>query len=221
MSSPAAPVEPRPAGPSNPGTSAPPGASEPPAGVRPVVSAAELAALLDLARGAVVAAVTGEPGPEPAGDQPPADAFVTLRRRGELRGCMGTLGAGVAADAAVAHAARLAAAGDPRFVPVGPAELAEIDIEVSVLGPARPLIDVGTFRPGRDGVIVEARGRRGLLLPQVAAEMGWGAAEMLAAACEKAGLRADAWRDGGASVEVFEALRLAGPLRAAPIDSVR
>jgi AmmeMemoRadiSam system protein A len=181
----------------------------------PALEPAALDALLVLARAAVVAAVAGEPAPDQGGveawDQP-ADAFVTLRRDGRLRGCIGTLGAGWPMGRAVAHAARMAATEDPRFQPVRPAELDGLDVEVSVLGPARPLEDVADFVPGRDGIVVDARGRRALLLPQVATEMGWGATDMLAAVCEKAGLRSDAWREPAARLSVFEVVHVAGPL---------
>jgi AmmeMemoRadiSam system protein A len=179
----------------------------------------DLGSLLELARAAVVAAVTGCPAPDPIATpswSAPADAFVTLRRGGHLRGCVGTLGAGWPVERAIVHAAGMAALDDPRFEPVGLAELPELDLEVSVLAPPRSLEDPGTFVPGRDGVVVEARGRRGLLLPQVATEMGWGATEMLAGACQKAGLPADAWLDPATHLEVFEVLRAAGPLTPAP-----
>jgi AmmeMemoRadiSam system protein A len=181
----------------------------------PALAPGALEALLGLAREAVAAAVTGAAGPDPAAvDAPelrvPADAFVTLRRGGHLRGCIGTLGAGWPVGRSVVHAARLAATGDPRFQPVRPAELAGLDLEVSVLGPPRPLDDVADFVPGVDGIVVGARGRRALLLPQVATEMGWGTAEMLTAACEKAGLPSEAWRDPATRLSVFEVLRVEG-----------
>ena len=46
--------------------------------------------------------------------------------------------------------------------------------------------------------------RRGLLLPQVASEMGWGSGQMLDAVCRKAGLPGDAWRDRETRLSVFE-----------------
>lgn len=181
----------------------------------PELAAADLDALLDLARAAAIAAVAGGPEPDAmssAAWHAPADAFVTLRRNGRLRGCIGTLGAGWPIGRAVVHAARMAATEDPRFAPVRPDELADLDLEVSVLGPSRPLDVAADFVPGRDGIVVEARGRRALLLPQVATEMGWGAAEMLAAACEKAGLRADAWLEPATRLSVFEVVHVEGPL---------
>ncbi len=174
--------------------------------------------LLDLARAAVRAAVDGRPAPDPdlrahPELEPPGDAFVTLTEHGELRGCMGTLDADLPVAVAVVRAAGMAATRDPRFWPVGADELDRLRIEVSVLGPSRPLDDPAAFVPGRDGIVVEARGRRALLLPQVATEMGWGTTEMLDAVCEKAGLPADAWRDRGTRLLVFEVRRVAGPAR--------
>ncbi|HSW42085.1 MAG TPA: AmmeMemoRadiSam system protein A [Patescibacteria group bacterium] len=175
--------------------------------------------LLDLARAALTAAVDGRPAPEPDGAAhpemvAPADAFVTLTADGTLRGCMGTLGAEMATGEAVIRAAGLAATRDPRFPPVVPGELASLCVEVSVLGPPHPLADHARFVPGRDGIVVEAGGRRALLLPQVATEMGWGTTEMLDAACEKAGLHADAWRERGTRLLAFEVERASGPLLA-------
>jgi AmmeMemoRadiSam system protein A len=171
--------------------------------------------VLDLARAAVAAAIDGRPAPVPdprahpemAG---PADAFVTLTAGDDLRGCMGTLGAEMRVGEAVVRAAGMAATCDPRFRPVAADELAGIRIEVSVLGPPRPLANAADFVAGRDGIVVEARGRRALLLPQVATEMGWGATEMLDAVCEKAGLRSDAWRERGTRLLVFEVERASG-----------
>ena len=172
--------------------------------------------LLDLARAAVAAAVDGRPAPVPDPRGYPemavaADVFVTLTANDDLRGCMGTLGADMPVGAAAVRAAGMAATRDPRFRPVAARELGGLRIEVSVLGPPRPLADPAAFVPGRDGIVVEARGRRALLLPQVAIEMGWGATEMLDAVCAKAGLPADAWRDPATRLLVFEVERASGP----------
>ncbi len=173
--------------------------------------------LLELARAAVLAAVAGRPAPLPDPATHPGvtrhgDAFVTLTAGGELRGCMGTLGADVAIGEAVVRAAGMAATGDPRFRPVTAAQLAGLRLELSVLGPPSRLIDPAGFVAGRDGVVVEAHGRRALLLPQVATEMGWGTTEMLDAVCEKAGLRPDAWHDPETRLSVFEVVRASAPL---------
>jgi AmmeMemoRadiSam system protein A len=102
-------------------------------------------------------------------------------------------------DAAVA-----AALHDPRFAAVTEKEVAKLDIEVSVLEPPVQLSDPAGFEAGRHGIVVERGACRALLLPQVASEMGWGAAQMLDAVCRKAGLPGDAWRDRGTRLLVFE-----------------
>lgn len=172
--------------------------------------------LLALARDAVAAAVHGGVAPRTGPEASaalclPADAFVTLTENGELRGCMGTLGADMPIGRAVVRAAGMAAVEDPRFWPVRPAELPRLRLEVSVLGPPSVLEDVLEFVPGRDGIVVEARGRRALLLPQVATEQGWGTVEMLSCVCQKAGLPRDAWRDAATRLSVFEVARISGP----------
>ena len=77
-----------------------------------------------------------------------------------------------------------------------------------MLGPAVPLADPSAFRPGIDGLIVERGLRRGLLLPEVATDQGWGAREMLAATCWKAGLPMNTWRDPETRVLAFRTARI-------------
>jgi uncharacterized protein (TIGR00296 family) len=98
----------------------------------------------------------------------------------------------------VARVAISAAREDPRFEPVRPAELDDLDVEVSVLGPLEAIDpgDAGAIEIGRHGLVVEQGPRRGLLLPQVATEWGWGPEEFLSQTCAKAGLPPDAWRRG-------------------------
>jgi hypothetical protein len=100
--------------------------------------------------------------------------------------------------------ARAAALDDPRFPPVREAELADLVIEISVLSPmtATAPEDVDVTR---HGVMITHRGRRGLLLPQVAAELGWDRGALLAGVCRKAGLPAQAWRARDAALSTFEA----------------
>jgi uncharacterized protein (TIGR00296 family) len=93
---------------------------------------------------------------------------------------------------------------DPRFNPVSPAELGDIELEISVLTPEREIDAIEEIEIGRHGLIVEQRGRRGLMLPQVAVEHNWDRETFVAHTCLKAGLPADAWRHG-ARVLVFEA----------------
>lgn len=164
--------------------------------------------LLETARRALIAAVqTGfvSDGLDSAdGSRLIAGAFVTLHRRGRLRGCIGQIGKLQPVVPLVAYCARAAALEDPRFQPVQPREIPEVDIEISILSALEEItpdrIEVGTH-----GLFV-TRGRiRGLLLPQVAAQYGWSAQRFLEETCVKAGLDRDAWNDGGTRVEAFTA----------------
>jgi uncharacterized protein (TIGR00296 family) len=75
---------------------------------------------------------------------------------------------------------------------------------VSVLDPPVELPDPAGFVAGRHGIVIEQGMRRGLLLPQVATEMGWDESQMLEAVCRKANLPPDAWRDASTKLFVFE-----------------
>jgi uncharacterized protein len=145
--------------------------------------------------------------PPPAAVLAPAAAFVTLHEDGDLRGCVGSFAIDRPLWETVVGAAVSAALDDPRFPPVTEDEVPRLSIDVSVLGPAVPLGGKGDFVPGRDGVIVARGGRRGLLLPEVAADQGWGATEMLEGTCWKAGLTSGAWRDPRTEVLVFRTAR--------------
>jgi hypothetical protein len=162
--------------------------------------------LLAIARRSLEARVRRAPG---LGDDvaPPLDvprgAFVSLRRGGDLRGCLGRIQPDLAVGHVVAHLASAVADSDPRFVPVTADELAALHIEVSVLTPQQEA-SPGEVEVGRHGLIVESRGRRGLLLPQVAIEHQWDRLAFLRHTCLKAGLPPDAWQHD-ARLFVFEA----------------
>lgn len=175
----------------------------------PMLTPAQRRAVLALARRAVAARVTGaQPPPAFDPDLPPLDAgaFVSLHRYGDLRGCIGHIEADRPLGDVVVRVAASAAVEDPRFRPVSEAELASIDIEVSVLGPLERIdpLDPAQIEIGRHGLVIESGRRRGLLLPQVATEWGWDRETFLAQLCGKAGLARDAWRSG-ADVYRFEA----------------
>jgi AmmeMemoRadiSam system protein A len=165
-------------------------------------------ALVAIARAAVTETVTGchVDTPDPGALPEASGAFVTLKRNGLLRGCIGTLECRRPLAEEIARVAVSSAREDPRFEPVRPAELDGLDVEVSVLGPLEPIdpFDAGAIVIGRHGLVVEQGARRGLLLPQVATEWGWGREEFLAHTCGKAGLPPDAWRRG-ATVYRFDA----------------
>jgi AmmeMemoRadiSam system protein A len=140
-----------------------------------------------------------------------AAAFVTLTGPGGLRGCVGMLDADRPVAESVIEAAACATRTDPRFPPVRPEELDELEVDVSVLGPTVPLNDPLSFRLGTDGILVERGGLRGLLLPEVAPMVGFDRVEMLEIACRKAGLPAGSWRERGTTVFAFRTDRFGGP----------
>lgn len=146
----------------------------------------------------------GAPGP--IADRPHGGVFVTLWKAGQLRGCMGTLDAGLPLADAVRDAAISAATRDPRFPPVAPEELAELKIEVSVLSAPQAMRSIDDLVLGRHGVLVKRAGRRGLFLPKVATDHNLTREEFLERCCsEKAGLPPDAWRDVQTEVLLFTA----------------
>ena len=181
------------------GTAAVP-TTEAPASTRPHLTEAQLKFLLDLAQRSVDCAARAESTPPFTDGGPelnrPGGAFVTLTKRGELRGCIGQVEATQPLLETVMRVARLAALEDPRFPPVTPDEMKEIEVSVTVLGPMMPVEDPARIEVGRHGLMI-VRGRSsGLLLPQVPVEWGWDRDTFLEQVCHKAGLPADAWRSG-------------------------
>jgi AmmeMemoRadiSam system protein A len=131
-------------------------------------------------------------------------AFVTLRKRGRLRGCIGQIGSGQSLFEVVAHCAKSAALQDPRFEAVRSEELREIEIELSVLSPLEEITLEG-IEVGKHGLMVSAGQTRGVLLPQVAIECYWTAGRFLEETCVKAGLEPDAWREPETAIHGFTA----------------
>jgi AmmeMemoRadiSam system protein A len=163
--------------------------------------------LLQLARDAIIAHVTA--APPPAADPVGAcarlgGAFVSIHKRGELRGCIGHIEANEPLGAIVPRCAVAACSSDPRFPPISASELGDVDLELSLLGPLEPIAGPDDVEIGRHGLLVERAWHRGLLLPQVATEWRWDARTFLAQTCRKAGLPSDAWQHG-ASLWRFEA----------------
>jgi len=166
--------------------------------------------LLGLARGAVEAHFRGEPPPRLGSDRAegfgePRALFVTLRKGGDLRGCIGTLAPEGDLTRTVPRFALRAAFSDPRFPPLAADELPECRIEISVLTPPAELENPQDVVVGRDGLIIEGHGRSGLLLPQVATEWGFDRERFLSEVSRKAGLPPDAWRSPGTRLWTFQA----------------
>jgi hypothetical protein len=139
--------------------------------------------------------------------------FVTLRRQGELRGCIGYTANEVPLVQAVEENAINAATRDHRFSPITREELGETTIEISALtpgdSPETPFKKVNDIREiviGRDGLYIEWPPMRGgILLPQVAVEQGWGVQQFLSAVCRKAGYPDGAWEKPGCDLWRFSA----------------
>ena len=173
---------------------------------------AEQQQLLKLARDTAAAYLAG--GQLPASDQATlpealrADGacFVTLKNHGRLRGCIGNMAAvGPLYESVMRNAVN--ACQDYRFAsdPATTAELKEIDIEISYLTPMVRVNDQTEIVIGQHGLEIELRGRRGVLLPQVAYERGWTRLEFLTQVCHKAGLPPDAWQDPEVRLYTFTA----------------
>lgn len=104
----------------------------------------------------------------------PLGAFVTLRNKGRLRGCIGQFESEVPLYQVIQKMTVAAAQKEFRFPPVEKSELQEIKIEVSILSPKRKINDWKKIKLGKHGVVVEKGLRSGTFLPQVADESGWG-----------------------------------------------
>jgi len=178
-----------------------------------VLDGAQQQLALALARRTLEAVLGGGAPPDAAALGVPGDpvwikpygTFVTLKRRGELRGCIGHIFPVEPLWQDLRDNALSAALHDPRFPPVSRAELSSLELEVSILTEPRPVAGPEGFEVGRHGVVLTAQGRRAVFLPQVAPEQGWDRETTLHHLALKAGLAGDAWRAPDARFEVFEA----------------
>ena len=132
-------------------------------------------------------------------------AFVSLHKHGQLRGCIGHFGEDTPLHEIVAEMARAAAFEDPRFMPVRREELADIEIEISVLTPMRRISSIDEFQLHKHGIYIRKGRRSGTFLPQVADQVNWTKEEFLGhCSQDKAGLGWNGWRD--AELYVYEAI---------------
>ncbi len=131
-------------------------------------------------------------------------AFVTLKKGGQLRGCIGHIPPDTDLCKAVSAAALLSAFEDSRFLPVQADELGSIEIEVSALTPLKPIRSADEIAVGRDGVLIVKEGSSAIYLPQVAPENNWDRDEMLDNLCRKGGWPAGCWKQD-ARLQTFQA----------------
>lgn len=173
------------------------------------LGAAEKIHLLDHARYAIEGAlgVSCRNAPASASSTLTAKhaAFVTLRVRGRLRGCVGTTEPRKPMRETIADLAIAAASGDPRFDVLHVDELRELHIEISLLSPLRRVGGPREIDVGRHGIVVKNGAQSGLLLPQVATNHHWDSSQFLERTCEKASLPLSAWQDASTEIYVFTA----------------
>jgi AmmeMemoRadiSam system protein B/AmmeMemoRadiSam system protein A len=199
---------------------------------RPALSKEHEAAIFRAAGRRVVAAVRREQGQSTrrllgdAADTPVYGAFVTLKRAGRLRSCCGHIGSSLPLCEALDRAADRAATDDPRFPPISPSELGQLDVDVWILWGPQPVTARGEDRVqavviGKHGLQIARGGARGLLLPGVAVEHHFDARTFLQQVCLKAGLPTDAWKDDNTHLRVFEGNAIHGRLEVGQSDDRR
>lgn len=137
--------------------------------------------------------------------QQPRGAFVTLKKRGDLRGCIGRIIGDEPLGKIVGTMAIQAAFNDSRFNPLAADELNDIEIEISVLSPIKPIAGATDVVIGQDGVLLNKEGHNAVFLPQVATEQKWNREELLDNLCRKAGLETGCWKKD-AQLSTFQAV---------------
>jgi AmmeMemoRadiSam system protein A len=171
------------------------------------LSADDKKELLRIARDAIAAGLKNKAMPPPRTSSGAMNelcgAFVTLHLLGGLRGCIGYIEPRFPLRETIEEVAQKAALEDPRFPPLTIKELERVEIEISVLSPLKKVTDVNEIIVGTHGLVIDAGYTRGLLLPQVATEWGWGRGQFLSQTCRKAGLQADAWKQDKVTIYSF------------------
>ncbi|MFH2139107.1 MAG: AmmeMemoRadiSam system protein B [Candidatus Omnitrophota bacterium] len=131
-------------------------------------------------------------------------AFVTIKKNGQLRGCIGRIVADTSLANTVSEMAIQAATSDPRFAALDKNELDLITLEISAMSPIKQIDTIEEIVVGKHGLIIQKGFSSGLLLPQVATEYNWTREEFLQQTCRKAGLRAEDWKNN-AQIYIFSA----------------
>ncbi len=178
-----------------------------------ILNAAEKEELLKIARKTIYAFLKDGSIPDenlktmPQALRNPAGAFVTLKKSGNLRGCIGHFDADYPLYKIVQKMAVASATQDYRFDRVSTNEMNQIAIEISVLTPMQKVSDVNKIRLGTDGIYIKKGSRSGTFLPQVATDTGWNLKEFLGhCSRDKAGIGWDGWKDTDTEIFVYQAL---------------
>jgi len=132
-------------------------------------------------------------------------AFVTIKKKGDLRGCIGYIKGYMPLHETVEQMAVQAAFHDPRFNALTKEEYDDIEIEISVLSPLKKIDSIDEIQVGTHGIYIEKGFYSGLLLPQVATEYGWDRKTFLEHTCYKAGLPKDAYKEKDTNIYIFSA----------------
>lgn len=132
-------------------------------------------------------------------------AFVTIHKKGQLRGCIGYMEGRGPLYKTIVEMAEAAAFRDPRFTPVMEKELPELEIEISVLTPLKKVKGVDEIQVGQHGILIKKGWSSGVLLPQVATDNGWDRKAFLENTCRKAGLPPNAWKEKDTEIYLFSA----------------
>ena len=137
-------------------------------------------------------------------------AFITIKKAGQLRGCIGKFISSESLHKVISYSAFASAFEDPRFPPLTENEFAEIELGITVLGPLKRISDPNDIIIGKHGIYIKKDFRSGTLLPQVAVEQGWNVEQFLGyTSAEKAGLGWDGWKT--AELYVYEGIVLNEP----------
>ncbi len=133
-------------------------------------------------------------------------AFVTLKKSGNLRGCIGEFAPDLPLYKVVAQMVVAAGTQDPRFSPISIDELESLEYEISALSPLKKIDNWQKIEVGKHGVQIRKGLRSGVFLPQVATENNWGLEDFMNNLCtHKAGLPINCWKTGDADLYIFTA----------------
>jgi len=176
--------------------------------VNKCLSSAEKEKLISIARESIISFINERPVPDFDVKEEQLLAgqgcFVTIKREGKLRGCLGQFTSDRPLHQLVKDMAIAAATRDPRFYPMGCEDLESFEIEISVLSPLKKIESIEEIEVGKHGLYIEKNFYRGVLLPQVAVEHGWDRNTFLSQTCLKAGLDKNDWKEE-ADIFIFSA----------------
>lgn len=130
--------------------------------------------------------------------------FVTLKIKGQLRGCIGRIKGGEPLEILIKKMALESAFSDPRFPSLTSSELKDLEIEITILSPLKKVNSYQEIRLGKDGLVIERGWQRAVFLPQVAEETDWDLERFLSALCQKGGMEEKCYLDRETKIFIFQ-----------------